>query len=205
MADDQGAREALVEQLAEAIAVGKANAALTGESPLGELLDVVEEHVAAEVEAAVSVVRADLARHYEAHLADERRAYRALREGLEPLADEWESQVRYIPKSGSGVDEGVRAATRSDAAAIRRLLVPSPAERWCSTHNSQWPLAESRCEKGDPWDDGKACVSSPAEGTGEAIHDDGCAEWCNHCEVCGIGTPYGSRCPSHPSTGFQGS
>ena len=42
-------------------------------------------------------------------------------------------------------------------------------------------------------------ASSPAEGTGEAIHDDGCAEWCNHCEVCGIGTPYGSRCPSHPN------
>jgi hypothetical protein len=84
---------------------------------------------------------------------------RALREGIRALADEWESQVRYIPKSGSQVDEGIRAATRSDAAALRRLLAP-------------WPAATTGevCTAGHPGCDfGKfpAPVSSGEAGTGE--------------------------------------
>ena len=31
----------------------------------------------------------------------------------------------------------------------------------------------------------------------EPQHDAGCIEWCNHCQVCGAGIMYGSRCPAH--------
>jgi hypothetical protein len=35
--------------------------------------------------------------------------------------------------------------------------------RRCVTHGgSRWPLAESRCAAGDPWDDGLVCSASPA-------------------------------------------
>jgi hypothetical protein len=39
------------------------------------------------------------------------------------------------------------------------------------------------------------------------IHDDDCETWgrgCNHCEVCGVGVLYGSRCHDHPLTGTEG-
>ena len=28
-------------------------------------------------------------------------------------------------------------------------------------------------------------------------HTDECEEWCNHCEVCGLGIMWGSRCHDH--------
>ena len=31
-----------------------------------------------------------------------------------------------------------------------------------------------------------------------AKHTADCEEWCNHCEVCGAGISYGSRCHDHP-------
>jgi hypothetical protein len=33
----------------------------------------------------------------------------------------------------------------------------------------------------------------------EPKHDWSCAEWCNHCEVCGTAIMYGSRCHDHPN------
>lgn len=30
-----------------------------------------------------------------------------------------------------------------------------------------------------------------------AQHNDGCAEWCNHCLLCGVGILYGERCHAH--------
>lgn len=35
----------------------------------------------------------------------------------------------------------------------------------------------------------------------EPIHNYGCDEWCNHCQVCGEGALYGSRCHDHPIVG----
>ncbi|MFJ4166305.1 hypothetical protein ACIPY5_12180 [Microbacterium sp. NPDC089698] len=32
---------------------------------------------------------------------------------------------------------------------------------------------------------------------GEPKHTEGCIDWCNHCQVCGEGIQYGSRCPAH--------
>lgn len=31
----------------------------------------------------------------------------------------------------------------------------------------------------------------------EPSHGESCGERCNHCEVCGEGIVYGSRCPEH--------
>lgn len=30
-----------------------------------------------------------------------------------------------------------------------------------------------------------------------ARHNQGCAEWCNHCALCGKGILYGARCNEH--------
>lgn len=99
-------------------------------------------------------------------MTDWEHEYRALREGLEALADELDTFAQSGEIS-SGIAMGWRAGVKIAAHNVReRLALLAP---------------------------------SPAEGTGEAIHDDGCAEWCNHCEVCGTGTPYGSRCPNHPN------
>lgn len=35
------------------------------------------------------------------------------------------------------------------------------------------------------------------EPSAEPKHDESCAEWCNHCQVCGEGILYGSRCRAH--------
>lgn len=41
--------------------------------------------------------------------------------------------------------------------------------------------------------------------TGAPIHTDDCESWaCNHCQVCGIGVLYGSRCNAHPMPGSSG-
>lgn len=32
----------------------------------------------------------------------------------------------------------------------------------------------------------------------EPLHNIDCDEWCNHCEICGRGILYGSRCLDHP-------
>lgn len=51
-------------------------------------------------------------------------------------------------------------------------------ERLCLTHGgSPWPLAESRCAAGDPWDDGLTCSDTQPEGAGEA------------CPNCGLTDP----------------
>lgn len=38
----------------------------------------------------------------------------------------------------------------------------------------------------------------------EPKHDETCAEWCNHCAVCGEGIRYGSRCREHYQNLTQG-
>lgn len=35
------------------------------------------------------------------------------------------------------------------------------------------------------------------EPSAEPKHDESCAEWCNHCQVCGEGIRFGSRCREH--------
>lgn len=35
------------------------------------------------------------------------------------------------------------------------------------------------------------------EPSAEPKHDESCAEWCNHCQACGEGIRYGSRCREH--------
>jgi hypothetical protein len=45
----------------------------------------------------------------------------------------------------------------------------------------------------------KSCTACAAESEpqGEPKHDASCGERCNHCQVCGTGIMYGSRCPDH--------
>lgn len=39
----------------------------------------------------------------------------------------------------------------------------------------------------------------------EGLHDENCDKWCNHCEICGTGILYGSRCLDDPNTdGWSG-
>lgn len=41
--------------------------------------------------------------------------------------------------------------------------------------------------------------------TTQPIHDDDCeSRGCTHCEVCGVGVLYGSRCSAHPMLGSSG-
>lgn len=42
------------------------------------------------------------------------------------------------------------------------------------------------------------------EPSAEPKHDESCAEWCNHCTVCGEGIRYGSRCREHYQNQPQG-
>ena len=141
---DQGAREALVEQLAEAILLADddwerdpVHATGTWDSYLAR---AVLPLLAAQVEAAVSVVRAEVERANQhadewaatadrwTHRAAEngRRAgsaeadLRALREGLEALADHWAND----PHALAGIGNVGEVAAHD----LRALLAPSPAE-----------------------------------------------------------------------------
>ena len=46
--------------------------------------------------------------------------------------------------------------------------------------------------------------SEVPEPSAEPKHDESCAEWCNHCQVCGEGIRYGSRCREHYQNQPQG-
>ena len=46
--------------------------------------------------------------------------------------------------------------------------------------------------------------SEVPEPSAEPKHDESCAEWCNHCQACGEGIRYGSRCREHYQNQPQG-
>lgn len=173
--DDQSAREALVEQLAEAMhrsscAGDDYRECVDKHLTWGRWAEAAADVVAAQVEAAVSVVRAEVAQveaasvHWMRQYDAEKRALRALREGLEALADDLTMSSDVELSAG---DVGGHNAYRLAARDLRALLAPSPAEAlgdWFRrTPESLAMLAEERKAL-----DAIEAAPSPAEGTGEA-------------------------------------
>ena len=81
---------------------------------------------------------------------------------------------------------------------------------WIGPERGEEPDAEGIRARERFADRAAALLASSAPATAsedatEPIHDDDCdSRGCTHCEVCGVGVLYGSRCSAHPMPGSSG-
>ena len=175
------ASEALVQQIAEALHGFHYQGSIHWDETHDTERDIFRDYARAVlplVEAQVAPLRDErdgLREAYNAR-AEECRRWQAEQGRL--IADKVaaESALRQVREDLTALTTGVETLLDSGkfdndvVMAFGRLVHASQSngERRCIVHGgSPWPVAESRCAAGDPWDDGLVCADTQPEGAGE--------------------------------------
>lgn len=125
-----------------------------------------------------------------------------IEEAAQAIAREWRNVRSHEDMARAALAVFEKALTPTDDSSVETWVCGKCGgdayEHSLTTSTCIWEPIETRPEpQGEP----SAEVPEPSA---EPKHDESCAEWCNHCQACGEGIRYGSRCREHYQNQPQG-